>query len=177
MAACNYEARFISNETINNTIREEFSNKITYNDLINIITDKEGNIVMLQANTAEMNRLSSQISLSIQERIKTLGKREVRVPLGAMLKNDMFAFYGPRVKFTILPTGSVKANYRSEFEAAGINQTRHVIYLDIEVNLQVIVPIAHNSINITDSIPIAESIIVGKVPNTYFDTNGQFKND
>lgn len=167
LAICDYEARYLSTETINSTIREEFGNKISYDDLMTIKTDKDGNVVMIQANTVELNRIGSQIALSVQERIRGIGVRDVKIPLGVILKNDLFAYYGPKVKFNMLPTGFVITSYRSEFQAAGINQTRHIVYLDVTANIQVVVPIARNSIAVTSSIPIAESIIIGKVPNTY----------
>lgn len=169
LAVCDSEARYISTETINSTIREEFGNKISYDDLMTIKTDKDGNVVMIQANTVELNRIGSEIALSVQERIRGIGVRDVKIPLGVILKNDLFAYYGPQVKFNMLPTGSVITSYRSEFEDAGINQTRHIVYLDVTANVQVVVPIARNSITVTTSVPIAESIIVGKVPNTYAD--------
>jgi sporulation protein YunB len=167
LAVCDSEARSISTETINNTIREEFGNKISYDDLMTIKTDKDGNVVMIQANTVELNRIGSQIALAVQGKIHNMGARGVKIPLGVMLKNDLFAYYGPKVKFNMQPLGSVNTSYRSQFEAAGINQTRHIVYLDVTANVQVVVPIARNSISVTTSVPIAESIIVGKVPNTY----------
>ncbi|MDF2672644.1 MAG: yunB [Clostridiales bacterium] len=167
LAVCDSEARYVSTETINSTIREEFGNKISYDDLMTIKTDKDGNVVMIQANTVELNRIGSQIALSVQEKIRGIGVRGVKIPIGVILKNDLFAYYGPKVKFNMLPMGSVITSYRSEFQAAGINQTRHIVYLDVTANVQVVVPIARNSIAVTSSIPIAESIIVGKVPNTY----------
>lgn len=169
LAVCDSEARYLSTETINSTIREEFGNKISYDDLMTIKTDKDGNVVMIQANTVELNRIGSQIALSVQDRIRGIGVRGIKIPLGVMLKNDLFAYYGPKVKFNMLPTGSVITSYRSEFQEAGINQTRHLVYLDVTAKVQVVVPIARNSISITTSVPIAESIIVGKVPNTYAD--------
>lgn len=169
LAVCDSEARYLSTETINSTIREEFGNKISYDDLMTIKTDKDGNVVMIQANTVELNRIGSQIALSVQDRIRGIGVRGIKIPLGVILKNDLFAYYGPQVKFNMLPTGSVITSYRSEFQEAGINQTRHIVYLDVTAKVQVVVPIARNSISITSSVPIAESIIVGKVPNTYAD--------
>lgn len=169
LAVCDSEARYLSTETINSTIREEFGNKISYDDLMTIKTDKDGNVVMIQANTVELNRIGSQIALSVQDRIRSIGVRGIKIPLGVMLKNDLFAYYGPKVKFNMLPTGSVITSYRSEFQEAGINQTRHIVYLDVTAKVQVVVPIARNSIDVTTSVPIAESIIVGKVPNTYAD--------
>jgi sporulation protein YunB len=167
MALCDAQARIISTETINATIREEFGNKISYDDIMTIKTDKDGNVVMIQANTVELNRIGSQVALSVQNRIQKIDGQSVKIPLGVLFRNDMFAYYGPKITFKMQPAGSVNTTYRSDFRSAGINQTRHIIYLDVTINLQVVIPLARNSISTTSSIPIAESIIIGKVPGTY----------
>lgn len=167
MALCDAEARIIATETINGTIRDEFGSKISYDDIMTVKTDKEGNVVMIQANTVELNRIGSQIALGIQNRIDKVGGRGVKIPLGILFKNDLLAFYGPKITFKMQPLGSTSTTYASDFKAAGINQTRQIVYLNVTATLQVIIPLSRNSISVTSSIPIAESIIVGKVPNSY----------
>lgn len=167
MAYCDSEARIIAARTINETVRTEFANKITYDDVMNVKIDKDGNIVMIQANTVELNRIGSEIALSVQQKIEEIESAEAKIPLGALLKNDLLAYYGPKITFKMQPMGSVTTTYRSEFQEAGINQTRHIVYLDITSNIIVIVPLSRNYVSMTSSIPIAESIIVGKVPDAY----------
>ncbi|CDF58358.1 sporulation protein YunB [Thermobrachium celere] len=167
LAYCDAEARGIALETINETIRTEFKNKISYDDIITVKTDKDGNIVMIQANSVELNRIGSEISLAVQDRIRNIDGRKGSIPLGVIFKNDLLANYGPKIPFKMKPVGSVNTNYRSEFQSAGINQTRHIIYLDIKASVQVIVPFARNNVSVITSVPISESIIVGKVPETY----------
>jgi sporulation protein YunB len=167
MAYCDLEARIVATETINNTIREEFGNRISYDDLMNVKIDKDGNLVMIQANTVELNRIGSQVALAVQEKIKETGNRGSKIPMGVIFQNDLLANVGPNITFTMHPLGSASTSYRSEFQAAGINQTRHIIYLDVTANIQVVVPLAKNSISVTSNVPIAESIIIGKVPDTY----------
>lgn len=171
MAICDNEARNTATATINNTVREEFGSKISYDNIMDMKLDKDGNIVMIQANTVELNRIGSQISLAIQDRIKDVGVKTAKVPLGVITQNDIFASYGPKISFKMKPVGYVTTSYRSEFESQGINQTRHIIYVDVTTSIQVIIPLATNSIKVTTNIPIAESIIVGKVPNTYANFN------
>lgn len=167
MAYCDLEARIVATETINNTIREEFGNRISYDDLMNVKIDKDGNVVMIQANTVELNRIGSQVALAVQDKIQKTGDRGSKIPLGVIFQNDLLANYGPKITFTMHPLGSASTSYRSEFQAAGINQTRHIVYLDVTANVQVVIPLARNSISVTSNVPIAESIIIGKVPDTY----------
>jgi sporulation protein YunB len=173
MAVCDAQARSIATETINRTIKEEFGSKISYDDLMNVKIDKDGNVVMIQANTVELNRIGSQVALEAQKKIEEIGVKGIKIPIGVLFQNDLLAYYGPKVTFKMQPVGSAVTSYRSEFEAAGINQTRHIVYLDIKASIQVVIPLARNSISVTNNVPIAESIIIGKVPNTYANFGGE----
>lgn len=174
IAYCDYEARTLAMRTINHTILEEFASDISYEDLIKVKTDEDGRVVMLQADTIKLNKLSSQIAIHVQESIKEESSKgiDTHVPLGVVLKNDFFAYMGPKVRFKMEPASTAFTAYRSEFEAAGINQTRHIIYIDVTIDIYVIIPLYRNSITVNSSVPIAESIIVGEVPSTYMDING-----
>ncbi|MDO6355617.1 sporulation protein YunB [Caloramator sp. CAR-1] len=167
IAYCDQEARRTAVETINNTVKFEFGNKISYDDIMSVKTDKDGNVVMIQANTVELNILGSQIALEVQKRIGDIKERRVEIPLAVLTGIEILSNYGPRIPFKMRPVGSVLTSYRTEFSSAGINQTRHIVYLDVSATVQVIIPLARNSVTVTSSIPIAESIIVGKVPDTY----------
>jgi sporulation protein YunB len=169
IAYCDYEARNLAVRTINKTILEEFAGNISYEDLMKVSTDSEGKIVMLQADTIKLNKLSSQIAIDVQENIQDISSKGINtyVPLGVVLKNDFFAYMGPKIKFKMEPAGTAYTEYRSQFESAGINQTRHIIYIDVTIDIYVVIPLCRNSITVSSSIPIAESIIVGDVPNTY----------
>ncbi|SEF54658.1 sporulation protein YunB [Caloramator fervidus] len=167
IAYCDQEARITAAETINNTVKFEFANKISYDDIMTVKTDKDGNIVMIQANTVELNVIGSQIALEVQKRIADIKEKTVEIPLAVLTGIEILSNYGPKIPFKMRPIGSVLTSYRSEFISAGINQTRHIVYLDVSATVQVIVPLARNSVTVTSSIPIAESIIVGKVPETY----------
>lgn len=174
IAYCDYEARTLAMRTINQTILEEFASNISYEDLMKVKTDDDGKLVMLQADTVSLNKLSSQIALDVQENIKKVSSKGINtyVPLGVVLKNDFFAYMGPKIKFKMEPVGTAYTSYRSQFEAAGINQTRHIIYLDVAIDIYVVIPLYRNSITVNSSIPIAESIILGDVPSSYLDMNG-----
>lgn len=174
IAYCDYEARTLAMRTINQTILEEFASNISYDDLIKIKTDGDGKIVMLQADTIKLNKLSSQIAIDVQENIQKESSKGINtyVPFGVVFKNDFLAYMGPKVKFKMEPAGTAFTSYRSQFEAAGINQTRHVIFIDVTVDIYVIIPLCRNSITVNSSVPIAESIIVGDVPSSYMNING-----
>ena len=68
--------------------------------------------------------------------------------------------------------GRVDVKFKSSFENAGINQTRHRIYLDITTNIKSIIPVCTQDQNCINEIMIAETIIVGDIPQTYYNLEG-----
>lgn len=158
--------------SINRAINEKILRGIEYKDLINVRTDKNGKISMLQANTIEMNLLSTKITQEVQRNLNNIGSMYVKIPIGTLISSDIFANIGPRVKIGLLPIGAVYVDFQSSFEPAGINQTRHIISLFIRANIQIIAPLVTKKIQISTHMPVADSIIVGDVPGSYVDVNG-----
>jgi sporulation protein YunB len=160
-------AKTIAIEVINEAIISELTYKIRYEDLFVIKTDNENRVTMLQANTMFMNRIVSETALSIQEKLKQMGTKRVGIPLGSILGSEIFANLGPRLNIEILPMGTVVVNFATDFEQAGINQTRHKIYLAVDTQVRIVLPLASDVVDVNTRIPIAETIIVGEIPQSY----------
>lgn len=165
-------AKDVAVRTIDRSINEKVLKGIKYQDLINVRTDKNGKISMLQANTIEMNMLATKITQEVQNNLNNLGSVYVKIPLGTLISSDIFANIGPRIKVGLLPIGAVTVDFNSEFQPAGINQTRHIIYLHIRTYIQIIAPLASDKVEVTTHMPVTDSIIVGDVPGSYVDVNG-----
>ena len=88
-----------------------------------------------------------------------------------MTKNLVFYNLGPKINVDITQIGNITSSYESVFESAGINQTRHKIYLNVDMKMKLIVPLNSRDVEISSQIPIAETIIVGKIPNTAIELN------
>ena len=73
----------------------------------------------------------------------------------------------------MLPIGAVSTYFETEFETAGINQTRHKIFLTLETSVSLIVPADSRMVQVTSTVPIAESIIVGQVPDSFVDVSDE----
>jgi sporulation protein YunB len=114
-----------------------------------------------------MNRIVSETALSIQEKLKQMGTKRVGIPLGSILGSEIFANLGPRLNIEILPMGTVVVNFATDFEQAGINQTRHKIYLAVDTQVRIVLPLASDVVDVNTRIPIAETIIVGEIPQSY----------
>lgn len=151
---------------INENIQKIFNDEVSYKDIVDIEKDKEGNILMIKADTAKMNVLASKVSLNSQKDLKEFGTIGIDIPLGYVLNNNLVARYGPKVDINMAPIGDIKTSYESQFETAGINQTRHRIYLIVETRIKVNTALQSKEADIVSEIPIVENIIVGKVPTT-----------
>ena len=161
------EAIKIINEESVNVYSENFK----YDDIINIEKDADGNITMIRADTVKQNYLASQVVLKCNERLSELEDLGVKIPLGYLTNNVMFYNMGPKITVKMQQIGSITTSYESEFESAGINQTRHKIYLNLTTTMRVVVPFNSKEIEVTCQIPVSDTIIVGKIPETAINTN------
>jgi sporulation protein YunB len=167
IAIAEVKAREIATRAINESVHAKVSKEIKYEDLISIRTDADGNITMMQANTIMMNLLASEVALTVQDNIKQIKASSVKVPLGNVFESPLLARYGPKIDIAVTPIGMANVDFTTEFEESGINQTRHRIYLVVKTNVKIIVPFSTNTTTVETSVPIAETIIVGKVPESY----------
>lgn len=84
----------------------------------------------------------------------------------------MLAGRGPGVKITISSVGDVETDLRSEFTSQGINQTLHRVYLQVKCNVNILTPFDNISREITNQVLLMENVIVGNIPNTYYNLEG-----
>ncbi len=174
MAVADAEMRAKATEIVNRAIINEYSKQFNYDQAIRVDKDSLGNIVMLKADTLKMNKIACDVALEAQKELMKLGNVGIKVPIGYITRNNILSYYGPCITIKMQPIGHVETKYSSEFESAGINQTRHKIYVKVKTFVRVMIPLKNNDIEIDNEVPIAETIIVGKTPNTavQLDLNG-----
>ena len=160
-------------ETINRAVKEVTAQGITYEELIDAQTDAQGRISMLRANTMRMNELAARTALLAEEELNSAENQFVEIPLGAALGVRFLSGFGPRLEVQILPVGAVHTSFDTEFETAGINQTRHKIFLNLRAPVSLIGPTGSQLVEVTSTVPVAESIIVGEVPDSFVDVNNE----
>ena len=165
IAISEVKAKQVTTQAINNTIKNKIKNDIDYNDLIFVQYDKEGKVTLMQANTVLMNSVASEVALEVQEELEKISKSTIEVPLKNAFNTDLIAL--PSINVQIIPQGSVVVDFATEFESTGINQTRHRIYIIVTTNIKLIVPLVSEEVRVTTNIPIAETIIVGDVPEQF----------
>ena len=164
------KARVMAVEAVNNAAYEVMRERIRYSDLIVVAMDDAGRVSMLQADTMRMNELGTRTALVAQRNLDALAATGIRIPIGAATGSRLLAGSGPAITVNLVPMGSVTAEFVSEFTSAGINQTRHRIYLKMNTVVRMVIPSGAGQAQVSAYVPIAESIIVGQVPQTFIET-------
>ena len=160
-------ARQLAVEAINNAVAEVIHQSVGYEDLIKTTLDESGQVAMLQANTLLMNDLASKAALAAQRNLQSLTNQGVQLPLGAAFGIGLWGGSGPTIRVNVVPVGSVTTRFVTAFESAGINQTRHEISLEASILMRIVIPTGANSVSVNAYVPVAESIIVGRVPDSF----------
>lgn len=152
---------------INEAAKEKMAGQVTYADMMTVRTDQQGKVTMLEANAVRMNELATSTALRAQEMLASAEAQSVQIPLGAALGIPFLSAWGPEIPVRIVPVSAVSAAFSTEFESAGINQTRHKIYLSLNTTVRLVIPSGGREVALQSQVLIAESIIVGQVPDSY----------
>lgn len=143
------------------------SGNIRYSDLITFEKDNEGKITAIYSNMAAFNRLQSKILDIILTRIDQVSARDLSIPVGSLTGSVLLAGRGPRISVRMESVGSSSARFENEFTSAGINQTKHQIVLNIDVAVSILLPGFSTATTVSNAVTVAETVIVGSVPDTY----------
>lgn len=165
--------RVISN-VVNDTMAKE---NIKYNDLVSFQKNGEQNITAVTSNVVAINKLKATLTMEIEKKISNIDTMSTKIPLGNLLNQSFLSGLGPKIKIKMVPIGYATIDVKNEFTSAGINQTKHEIYLEISCALSVLLPVSSEGTLVKTQIPVAETIIVGNVPGTYTNVEGQEKPD
>ena len=169
MAYANAQALTVN--VLNQAVQEVLAAGVSYDDMMIVQKDDSGRVSLLQANTTLMNSLASETALHAQAALASMENQFVSIPLGAALGMTILAGTGPRIRVQILPVGAVSAQFSTEFQSAGINQTRHKILLTLDATVRLVIPNGVEEVAVSSQMAVAESIIVGLVPDSFVDVN------
>lgn len=164
-AIARVKAVHLATEIMNKTVMENLAKQqIQYSDIVQVHKDTQGKIVLMQADTIKINRLSNEITLKIQESLRNLDEESINIPLGQLLGFHLLAALGPELKVRMIPVGTIRVDVIDKFEGAGINQTRHLIWLDLNSEFQIAIPLYKEVFRVSTKVPLTQDIIVGDVP-------------
>ena len=143
------------------------SGAIDYDVLITLEKDEAGRVTALRSNMSAVNALQSALADDILQRLGDVSTSELAIPVGTLSGSPLLAGRGPSIHVRMQAAGSISAGFHNEFTSAGINQTKHRILLEVDVAMGILLPGFTTSTHVKSEVAVAETVIVGSVPQTY----------
>jgi sporulation protein YunB len=170
----------VASNVINQAVQEQLENEsISYSSLVQLERDSDGTITALTTNMQEMNRFKTGLLERLDADVAEIDPDEVSIPLGNLTGIQLLSGRGPGIPVKILSLSSSDAEFEGEFTSAGINQTLHRITLAVSLDLLILLPSGTITERVTTRVNVAETVLLGPVPEsyTYFysDTDGDAK--
>jgi sporulation protein YunB len=162
-----------TSDLINDAIDEQIeSGNIHYDRIVYFEKDLNGRITALKTNISEVNRLKTDILNLINDEILAMDTSHLGVPLGSLFLPELFSGRGPSIPVQIISIRNSDGSFESHFTEAGINQTMHQLTMEVLVDVSVLVLGETHSFTVSSQVVVAETIIVGDVPDTFLNTGG-----
>ncbi len=139
-----------------------------YDDFIDVTYSSENKVSSITADSIILNNFARELSTEAQILLDKVSEHGISVPLGTFSGLNALSGIGPKINIKILPIGSVITSFSSDFISAGINQTKHSLYINANVTISVILPLTTKKVDFITQILVCENIIVGEVPQFYF---------
>ena len=141
----------------------------SYSDMVSLQTGKSGEITTLSTDTVQLNQLRNAVMEQVITQVED--PEELGIPLGLLTGWDLLSATGPKLPVRVLSVASASGSYRNDFISAGINQTLHRIFLDVTILVRVLLPGGIVETEVMVPISVAETVIIGQVPQTYLNLN------
>ncbi len=167
------ETKAITERAVNLAVSNVINRTLSYDTLIDINYSQTGEIVSFSANQYEINTITREIVKETQYLMKNVGQDGLSIRVGTFSGMPFLIDKGPLVRLNLVPVGVVSGKFTSEFCSVGINMTKHSLLLNIDVHVSVVLPVKAYEVHSTNQVLLAESIIVGKVPEVYLNGGGK----
>ena len=163
-----------TSDLINDAIAKQIANgNIQYDRIVYFEKDLDGRITALKTNMSEVNRLKTDVLNIINDDILALDTTDIGIPMGSLFLPELLSGRGPAIPVHILSIRNSDATFTSRFNQAGINQTIHQLIMVVSVDVAVLVLGETNSFTVSSEVVVAETVIVGDVPDTFLPTGGR----
>jgi len=143
------------------------NDELKYEDLFTIEFDNNNKVSMIKANSPAINVLARNMASVTQNNLKSIGVQELGIPLGTFTGINLLTGHGPDITIKIMPVGNVLCDFKSQFIQAGINQTVHKIYIDVFIDISIILPIDDVNVSVNTEILVCENLIIGEIPDVF----------
>ena len=148
------------------------SRQVSYSDFVVVQRDDGGAITALTTDMARMNLLRAELIAAILEALEEVDVSDIQVPLGSLFDLEPLWAKGPALKARAITVGTVRAEFDSQLTSAGVNQTLHRIWMEVAVPMTLLLPGGEVEVPLDTRLCVAETVIVGQVPDTYLQLDG-----
>ncbi|MBE6940731.1 MAG: sporulation protein YunB [Ruminococcaceae bacterium] len=164
-----------TSDLINDAIDRQIDvGNIQYDRIVYFEKDLDGKITALKTNMSEVNRLKTSILNIINDEILAMDTTDLGIPVGSLILPEFWSGRGPHIPVQILSISNSEASFESYFTEAGINQTLQKLIMNISVDVSILVLGRTESFTVTSQVVVAETIIVGEVPDTLLQAGGSY---
>ena len=163
-----YECHELVSDIINDAILSELEqSNVDYSSLVTLTMNGSGEVTSVQSNILNINKLKTNVAERVEREIERLSDVDIQIPIGTLLGLQLLHGKGFNVGMSVTPLGYATTTIISEFTEAGINQTLHRIIIEINADVDAIIPGFETRVPVKTSIVAAETVIVGRVPDAY----------
>lgn len=161
------KVRALTVSTVNAAVTSVLEAEPSFVDMVEYGHDANGDLNSIKINATRVNAVMQRSVQKTQNGLSDMISSGVNIPVGSVSGITFLSGKGPNLNVAVIPVGSIDARLRSEFSEIGINQTIHKIYLSLDSTIKIIIPGAGNTIKSSSEVLLVESVIIGKVPDTY----------
>lgn len=135
-------------------------NPKVYNEVLTSTTEDIERRLGLEKNGQPTNENNSGTHSQMQNIV-------YHIPLGVATNVNLFANFGPEVPVRLSLVRDVDSQIRTKMTHSGINNTFFELFVDIEVEMQIVIPFYSDREPIKQSVKIGDYFIEGEVPSYY----------
>ena len=151
-------------DVIENAVNEVLSNS-DYSK--SFVSHEDSAVTSVEADIVKINKLKSELTVKIQKDIGDKCNTKIYIPIGSASKLYLLSDVGPKIPVSICPAAIVNTNYKENFEGAGINQVRHTLAINVDVQMRYSGYMLNECETINTDVPVIDTVVIGNVPKYY----------
>lgn len=173
-----YQGKIIATNIITKSVYDALSSEeFSYETLVTVTKNSDGFVSSIESNMLVINKLQATISSDVNTQFKSISKQTIRLSTGTLSGINFLYGRGPNITFKLQPVGFVNTSLVSKFSSAGVNQTLHEIILEVDANISAVIPGFNTPVGVKSNYIIAETVIVGNIPESYTYITGDNRDD
>lgn len=167
------QSKTLVTTAVNEAVEQVLQDRgVQYSDLVAVSKNTDGEIISIESDILKINELKASLTNAVLDELKHQKTQSVSIPLGTLIGGDLFNGRGPAITVRVSMTATAQTDMRSEFISAGINQTNHQIWMDIDMQLCPALPGYTSHVKVSTKFLIAETVLLGRVPDSFTDVDG-----